>query len=311
MIPTRLLASGLMFAGLFGCGDDATTTSTTGGEGGRGDGGASASIGAATGTTTDASTGTGDATGAFSIMAWNVESFPKSQGAAEVVTTTIRAQLPTIAAFEEVQGVQLLEQSLDAVTDYALVAENDPPYALVAAVDTARASILDSGSIFTDDTYLFPRAPLVARIALTSGFQLDLVVVHQKAQVDEESEQRRRDANARLVAWCAQRIASGTTPIVLVGDFNDQVTDTGAEDVFGSFKASTDPTYWFLTANSEESGEYSYVPFRSFIDHQITTESMRTTHPNTQTAVLHLDAEVADYVSRVSDHRPVKVDFAP
>jgi endonuclease/exonuclease/phosphatase family metal-dependent hydrolase len=315
--PVRgILPALLLAAALSACDDDGATSATGGGGDDAGSGGAGsagpASSGAATASST--STGAGGDPSSFSIIAWNVESFPKTHHAAGIMTSVIGTELPTIAAFEEVEDVQLLEESLDAVTDYQVVTENEPPYALVAAVDTTRATILDSGSIFSDDSYLFPRAPLVVRIAVGSpaaaGFELDLVVVHQKAQLDEESEQRRRDGNERLAQWCAQRFASTQAPIVLVGDFNDQVTDTGANDVFTAFKTGTDPDYWFLTAESEEDGEYSYVPFTSFIDHQIATGNLRDTFPLARTAVLHLEAEVADYVDRVTDHLPVRVDFS-
>jgi endonuclease/exonuclease/phosphatase family metal-dependent hydrolase len=299
-----------------GCGDDsAAPGATSSGSGGSGEGGegtgagdTSASTGAAT---TTASSGTGTAA-TFSVMTWNVESFPKTQASAEILTATIAAQLPTIAAFEEVDDVQLLEEALDAVANHDVVQQNDPPFALALAVDPTRATILDSGVIFTDEQYLFPRAPLVARVALAgSGLELDLVVVHQKAQIDEESEERRRAGNERLVQWCEQRFAGTGAPILLVGDFNDQVTDTGANDVFAAFKDASAPAYWFLTSESEDNGEYSYVPFRSFIDHQIATDDLRAAFPNAQTAVLRLDEEVANYVGRMSDHRPVRVDFSP
>jgi len=306
-----------LFALVAACGDDttqgATTGSGSGGNGGQsGEGGASATT--LTSTSTDATTSsTGAAApGALSILTWNVEGFPKTSSAPAVVTATIAERLPIVAAFEEVDSVGLLEQALDAVTDYDIVAENEPPFALALAVDRGRAAILNSGSIFDGESYLFPRAPLVARIALTgTTFEVDVVVVHQKAQVDEESEQRRRDANDRLVAWCETRFASSGAPIVLVGDFNDQVTDSPPNDVFGAFKASTAPAYWFLTAPSEESGEHSYIPFTSYIDHQIATDNLRETFPNAQVAVLSLETQFDDYVSRVSDHRPVFVDFLP
>lgn len=299
-----------------GCGDAASSdgSSGSGGSGGSSGsqglgGGASSSTAGSSGAT---STGTGGAAPGPSMLAWNLEGYPKTSRAPEVVQSVIAAQRPTIAAFVEIDDLEGLEAAIDASGDYALAIANDPPFATVIAVDTQVATILDGGELFTDDSYRFPRAPVIARVELlATGEQVEVIGLHLKAQIDEESEARRREANDRLAQWCVSRHASVGNPIVLLGDFNDELTGPASDDVYGAYRQSTTPPFVLLTEPAELAGDYTYVPFEAFIDHAIATEPFAARWPEAVASVLPLDEEVADYVRDVTDHRPIRVELEP
>jgi endonuclease/exonuclease/phosphatase family metal-dependent hydrolase len=179
---------------------------------------------------------------------------------------------------------------------------------------TSRIALSEIETMFHGDSYAFPRPPLKARVtalgAPPPGIDFVMVVLHLKAQLDAQSEARRRAACEALDVWVrAQRAAGAEQDFVLAGDWNDELTDPPQYNVFQGFL--DDPgTYAFLTWPAAQAGEASYLPFQSMIDHVlVTTDALDEVGAGT-TEVLHLEASVPDYEATVSDHRPVLSRFA-
>lgn len=173
---------------------------------------------------------------------------------------------------------------------------------------------------FTDhdspaDRYAFPRPPLRARVELlgTSGeavFDLDLLVVHLKAQPDQSSQARRRAAVTALEAWMYERRTEGGEPhLIVVGDWNDRIDDPASENVFRPF-LDRPRGYRFLTNSLADRGDYSYLGFRSLIDHILVTTAALDGDQAITVAALPLELTVPEYRGRVSDHRPVLARLA-
>jgi endonuclease/exonuclease/phosphatase family metal-dependent hydrolase len=174
-----------------------------------------------------------------------------------------------------------------------------------------RVRVSDVKPLFMDDAYAFPRAPLSAFVEVVDEFgavRFDFVfiVVHLKAQGDARSQYRRIAAIEALDEHI--RAATGERDFVVVGDYNDRLTDERGNNVF--LPMLDDPvTYTFLTLRLEQSGEKSYIPIPGFIDHILITNEALPEYGLGKTESIAIEAVRPSYESVVSDHRPIRALF--
>lgn len=280
-----------------GCGDDETgaggagATPSAGGQGGSGAAGGSG----------------GEAAAGISVMTWNLEDFPKTGSTIELVGEVLGELRPDVVALQEIDedlaGWQTLDGTLDDYT--GVIATSGDGFARVAFLYRHdRINVVDAETLFTTDDYGFPRPMLSAHIESIShpsnDFQIG--VVHLKAQLDAESRARRRAACERLEEWVHQVQSTGQDDeVVIVGDFNDRLTQPPQYNVFGPLLDATDGG--FLTLGPEQAGDYTFIPFTSFIDHvHVRGDALFGT---SSAQVVELDETIDNYVSSISDHRPV------
>jgi endonuclease/exonuclease/phosphatase family metal-dependent hydrolase len=118
--------------------------------------------------------------------------------------------------------------------------------------------------LFPNDSYRFPRPPLAVRFEIdgrTGVASFTLVVVHLKAQIDADSQERRRQAILVLEQWMNEKRTAGDAAIIVVGDFNDDIDDPPAYNVFQPFLARPE-SYVPMTLAAAQRGEFSYIPFK-------------------------------------------------
>jgi endonuclease/exonuclease/phosphatase family metal-dependent hydrolase len=172
--------------------------------------------------------------------------------------------------------------------------------------------VSDVETLFPESWYEFPRPPLKARIAVAGAepaFDFVFMVVHLKAQLDAESRERRRAACGALDVWIREQMNGGQEKdFVLIGDWNDELTDAPADNVFQVFLDDPD-TYSFLTLPAAQAGEFSYIPFESMIDHVLVTRDALDEYGDGTTSVLPAEVTYPGYEAAVSDHRPVLSRF--
>ncbi|MEJ2503434.1 MAG: trypsin-like peptidase domain-containing protein, partial [Gemmatimonadota bacterium] len=152
----------------------------------------------------------------------------------------------------------------------------------------------------------FPRPPLFAHCRVRDGngpdVQVILIVVHLKAFGDAESRARRRLASEMLTEMIDSLRHSEGIPVVLGGDFNDELS-TG---VFDSLRDS--PDLLSLTSDDDENGAISYVggSHRSLIDHFVVSRDARMgAIAGDDAAIIRRDKTGADFSATVSDHVPL------
>lgn len=247
------------------------------------------------------------------LLTWNLENFPHSAEASATAAELLGALSPDVAALEEIADADAFDDLLDALPGYDgfLNWDYGAYQRLGLLYRTERVTVLDVETIFRDDWYAFPRPPLTARLAIDAPTPIDftVVVVHLKAMLDDESQDRRREGCARLDQWVrAEQLAGEEQDFVLLGDFNDQLTDPAADNVFMPFLGAPDD-YRALTLPLAESGMHSYIPYESLIDHVIVTADMLPEVGTGETEVLPLDETVSGY-RELSDHRPVRTRLA-
>lgn len=293
-----------------GCGDTGDSPAGGASAGGGGDGATGGS---------SAEAGGGGSGGAFdadaiTLLTWNLEQFPKSGETVTTVAAILDELRPDVVALQEI-GSEADWQTLNGVlADYeGLLATSGDGFVRVGLLARPdRVIVSDPQTLFQSDDYAFPRAMLSARVASASDPSRDFLigVVHLKAQLDQESADRRRDACIKLDAWVKeQQELSVDEEIVIAGDFNDELTDPVSWNVFGPLLTATDGG--FLTLEPEQAGGYTYIPFTSFIDHVHVRGGALLQNSSAQ--ALPLEQDVSGYVSTVSDHRPVlaRLRFEP
>jgi endonuclease/exonuclease/phosphatase family metal-dependent hydrolase len=266
--------------------------------------------GSSTSPTDDAATPS--PTDALRIATWNVEAFPREEETATLVADAITAQGWDLVGVQEIADVAAFDALAEAMPEYEGVRafEGDGHTRVGLLYRTDRLAVTEIDLLFDDDWYAFPRPVLKVHVAVRDGeFDFVFLVVHLKAQLDEESRARRAAAVEALRDWVGEQLVeTEEQDYVIVGDFNDQLDDPVEENVFRPFLEAPE-TFSVLTEPATAADEYSYIPFRSMIDHMVVTTDVLAEYGTGSTEVLHLEREIDGYRRAVSDHRPVVAEF--
>jgi endonuclease/exonuclease/phosphatase family metal-dependent hydrolase len=249
------------------------------------------------------------------VAAWNLHNFPQDTAQVTAVAGLINGIHPDVLAVIEVTDEAGLTQLVDALPGYAGVLNDDPgAYQRVGLVyDQSRVTVDNTVTLFSDNWSAFPRPPLRARVTVTRGeasIDLELIVVHLKADIDAESQARRQAACVALQTYIADQRAAGGEDFVVLGDWNDDLTDAAADNVFTAF-LDLPASYTFLDLAAEQSGEITYIPYARFLDHIMVTTDTAAEVGGAAAAPIRLDETDPDFVDTVSDHLPVLVPMHP
>lgn len=250
------------------------------------------------------------------VMTWNLETFPLTEETIDRTAAILEAHAPDIVALQEIQDPEDFERLVDEAPGYGGTLNYDPgAWAHVGLLWREESvDVSDEWTIFTGDWYAFPRPPLTATVRLLGDdeeelFDFVIVVLHLKAMRDRESFDRRRTACERLDEWISEEsVERGELDFVVLGDWNDELDDPPEWNVFGPLIDKSDE-YLFLTSELEERGEFSYIPYESFLDHIMVTFDALQEYGEGQTVVLPLELHDPGYEEYVSDHRPVMSTF--
>jgi endonuclease/exonuclease/phosphatase family metal-dependent hydrolase len=257
----------------------------------------------------------GDGTVGTTLVTWNLKTFPLTTKAAPVAAKVIGDAKADLVAVNEIADVGAFSALAEAMPGYASLYADDVGSEMRDGLlyKTSRVALDSVETLFRTDTYAFTRAPLKAHATVVGPegrtFDFTLVVVHLKALVDAESQARRRDACDKLAAWARAGIAAGDdADVVFAGDFNDEVNDPAVDNVFAAF-FSAPGGFRALTDKAEQGGDYTYIPFKSFLDHVLVSDGAAAAYGAGVTTVVHAEQATPGYVDDVSDHRPVRVTF--
>lgn len=256
------------------------------------------------------------------MVTWNVQTFPKTRDTIRVLAQTIERLDLDLIGIQEIQEPNSFDALLDALPGYGGAQVFDPDNFLRVGIlyKRSRLRVSEIERLFSDQWFPFPRPPLKARVELintsststTAGapiFDFTFVVLHLKAQRDARSQSRRREACLILDDWVQDQLRSGEDrDIILVGDYNDRLTDPPWDNVFTPFFENP-RSYTFLTLPLANAQASSYIPFPGLIDHILVTTDTMEAYEFGHTEVLHLEDEVPDYLDIISDHRPVMSTF--
>ncbi|WP_434384208.1 putative Ig domain-containing protein [Melittangium boletus] len=195
-----------------------------------------------------------------------------------------------------------------------------PKLALLFRSDVVR--VLERKLILTQRSYDFgSRPPLQVKLRITrdgKATELTVIVLHMKAFADSESYNRRKSAAVALKSHLDA--LPPTTPVLVLGDWNDDVDVSILRDTStGSYQPTPyqnfvqdSADYTFLTRPLSLARQTSTVKASNteFIDHQLATRALATSYVNNSAQVLHPEAYIDRYGVTTTDHYPILSRFA-
>ncbi len=258
----------------------------------------------------------------FDLMTWNLQNFPKSSTTPNLAATVIRSLDLEVVAFQEIEDSVSFRYLLEDLAGWNCWRATSASYDInVAYAWSPEVEIQSIYEIYTHNSREFPRSPLVFELSWR-GNNLILVNLHLKAlgdnYIDEndswDEEVRRRDAVDLIKEWIDSNHPNDN--VIVLGDWNDQLQESQATNVFWSILQSDD--YLFADLELAQSGNvdnFSYPIYASHIDHILITDELIDAFHDSASKIgtLRID-EVLDggwneYDDDLSDHRPVAISL--
>ena len=280
---------------------------------------------------------------AFSAVNWNIEWFgDTSQGPSDEALQLRNVQQVIATTGADFWGLQEVVDSaqFDAlkkqlpgydgfiVNDSSVVSgasfysATDQKLAVLFRSDVVR--VLEKKLILTTGSnpyYFGSRPPLQLKLSLTRDGRstpLVVIVLHMKAFADTDSYSRRRSAALALKGYLDSQ--PSTTPVLVLGDWNDDVDVSIVRDSStGTYLATPyqafvdDPAdYAFATRPLSLARQSSTVKATNteFIDHQLLGGTLASKLVKDSTQVLHPETYIPRYGVTTTDHYPVLSRFA-
>ncbi|MFH1853197.1 MAG: endonuclease/exonuclease/phosphatase family protein [Candidatus Neomarinimicrobiota bacterium] len=261
------------------------------------------------------------------VVTWNLKEFPLvGQQTVDYVAQIIFYLQIDVVGFQEIGD----GPSFYAIVDRLNQLDQDGGWLGYLAKDYSGGFMMELAYIVNTDQVLvdsppveiyqsegsaFPREPYVLTVT-KSGESYTIINNHLKAMSDADSEARRRSACLLLEDYIEQNLA--TDNVIIIGDWNDELTDDENDNVFWNFISQPDG-FKFIDmdiANGPKSG-FSYPTWPSHIDHILITSPLFDEAEEEQSEIRvirideYLDGGWYQYEENVSDHCPVAWRFAP
>lgn len=251
----------------------------------------------------------------FDLAAWNIQLFPKTANTPAIVADLITSMDLDVVVVEEITSEaawneleQRLPEHLAVVSPHTYF---DGTYQKLGVL--YRKSLVKPQPmqlLFNGQTTPFPRPAIKMPITVDDGVHAQLVIeligVHLKAGVTTEDRTRRTEAVTLLDSYVRTQIATGgEDEVVMLGDFNEVVTDATGQMVMAPLlDAASD--YTVQTREFAQGGGITYLGFGGrAIDHLVTTSGLAAEVAGGQLVVPQLQNQLTGYSADVSDHLPV------
>lgn len=248
----------------------------------------------------------------FELATWNLREFPLAgESTVKLVAGMMLTLNLDVYALQEISDTFAFQRLLARLPEYrGLYSQDDygSYYQKTAVVYKRREiSVQNVHQIFWGNDS-FPRPPLVMQMSVSDPappLDFRLMVLHLKAGQSSSDRAKRAGACRALKAYFDSLLATGDSEILAAGDWNDELTDPPAENVFLPLLADS-LNYRFLTYPlTRNRQQASYIPSSALLDHIMTTTSLCPRHVQETTFTLRIDDLLPDYLERISDHRPV------
>lgn len=261
------------------------------------------------------------------VMTWNLENFAK----AGTVTADRVAQVITglevdVVALEEIVSASMFDRVVAALPGYDGFRADGSAYDQNLAFIFRTDGLLEVTSVYeilTGYSGPLPRSPLVLE-GHVGGVPYVFIANHYKCCGDGhldpadswDEETRRYNASLLLQQYATDHYADRR--VIMLGDFNDELTDPAADNVFQNFLDVPDQWRFVDLPIAEDSSTlWSYPTWPSHIDHILingnTFGDFDTAPGLVGVLPLHtmLDGGWTQYDTETSDHLPVVVRLLP
>jgi len=256
----------------------------------------------------------------FEILTWNVQNFPRKNGDTIIsLAQAINRLQVDIIALQEVESNSSFNTLIDSLENYQGFRANSAYADLDVAYlyNTTSVSIDSIYEIYSREYSAFPRRPLVMRCHWRDT-PIVIINNHYKCcgdgvinrNNDDDEEYRRFRASELLVSYIQDHFANDR--VILVGDFNDEITDIQNNNIFQPFiELSSSFKLADMNIALGNSSQWSYPTWPSHIDHIIISNELFDEFSESTTIIqtLLIDQYFSsgwnEYALIISDHRPV------
>lgn len=261
----------------------------------------------------------------LNIITWNIEGYPKHENTNDNLVSIIQSLGNTdIFALQEIENsttLSSLATRLGNNWDYFRYANSDWGQ-LSFLINTDRIEYTQPFSILEEEEYDFAfRPPYILEFSF-SDQSFVLINIHYKCCGDGllssnsgDEEQRRLRASNHLHEYIQTNY--NNTNVIILGDFNDDITDESSNNVFNIFLNSQNYLFADMLMAQENNhwGYWSFPSWPSHLDHIIISDELFDDYNNLNSSCNTLIVDDLfnngwiDYNQFVSDHRPVRISL--
>jgi endonuclease/exonuclease/phosphatase family metal-dependent hydrolase len=254
----------------------------------------------------------------FEVVSWNIEWFPKNgQVTADSVKIIIQSLAADVYALQEIDDTTLLKQVVSTIPGYACHFKFSHYGGLAYVYNTNTVQVNAKYEIYTSQPYwnAFPRSPQVLELTFNNE---DYVIVNNHLKCcgdgvldlnDTSDEENRRLRAINLLKTYIDSIFSNDK-VIVVGDWNDILTDPTSNNVFNSFLNDSDYLFVDFPIALGSSANFSFPTWPSHLDHILISDELFAdfSKPNSELSCIRIDDYMSSwsaYDYNISDHRPV------
>ena len=263
------------------------------------------------------------------VMTWNIQNFPKSEFTVDYATGILLAIDADVIGLQEIQSDSAFAVLLKTLQkrnpkdkwNGFRANTNEWEMNLAYLYKSCMINVDSIYQIYPDDEKYhqpFPRKPLILEFTC---FNQKFFVInnHLKAMPGEKNMMRRKDACRLLDEYIDEFLS--TANVIVLGDLNDQLTDSDEENVFQVFLNKLEEykfADWEIAADSTADWSYPYWKYRGHLDHILISNELFDEFANagsevkTITIDKFMEGEGDARYKYITDHRPVvlKLKFA-
>jgi exonuclease III len=250
------------------------------------------------------------------IVTWNIEQFPKlGQRTIDSVASIITSLNADIYCLQEISDLSKFIDLVEILDGYSYVESNATEYLnLVVLYKNNQFLVRNQSDLFTDSMYDFAsRPPLRIEMTFTGENPIDFTLINMHLKCCDNGFNRRVASANILYDYLNSSIQAGVVNHIIVGDWNDDISDQYSENSFNIFLDDTE-NYKYVTYENAHSGTNihdSYPSYPSFIDHIMISKDLFDEAENGDVQTIRLGDYLSGYDQIISDHRPVVWRFTP
>ena len=252
------------------------------------------------------------------VVTWNIEQFPKlGQRTIDSVANIITSLNADIYCLQEISNLSMFLVLVEILDGYSYVASDATEYLnLVVLYKEDQFVVRNQSNLFTDYMYEFAyRPPLRLEMTFLGQNAIDftLINMHLKCCDSGNGFDRRKASSGILYDYLNLSVEAGVVNHIVVGDWNDDLSDMYSENSFNIFLDDTD-NYKYVNydyANSGYNTAVSYPSYSSFIDHIMISKDLFEEADKGDIQTIRLGDYISGYDQIISDHRPVVWRFTP
>ena len=247
------------------------------------------------------------------IMTWNMERFPlKGDSTMKAVAEIIDDLDVDIIGVQEVIKIGDFAKMMSWLSGYDFILSQQSSFLEQAIIYKKNMfTLLGQDEPFAMDDYYFAgRPPLVADFLFHCGdIKQQICIVNMHLKCCGDGLYRRQQSMKQLHGFLKEKIENGENNIIVLGDWNDELQDTGIYQSFSPFINDQENFLFATDRIVRDPSQQSYPTWPSFLDHIMIGSGYFEVFENKgQIRSVNIEEWIggwSKYEDLISDHRPI------